>query len=245
MLRPWRSQYSTRSGTRAMVPSSFMISQITPAGFRPARRARSTAASVWPARSSTPPGRLLSGNTWPGWTRSRGRLAGSIATWIVCARSCAEIPVVTPSRASIETVKGVSKEDSFLAAIRSRPSSSQRSGVSDRQIRPRPSLAMKLIASGVANWAASVRSPSFSRSSSSHTTTIRPWRMSSIACSIVANGVAVPGMLTPAPPPAARRAWRARPPRRSRDRPRGPRRAWSARASRGSARPPSRRPPVR
>ena len=32
--------------TRAIVPSSFMISQTTPAGMRPARRARSTAASV-------------------------------------------------------------------------------------------------------------------------------------------------------------------------------------------------------
>ena len=46
---------------------------------------------------------------------------------------------------------------------------------------------MKLIASGVANWAAIVKSPSFSRSSSSQTTTILPWRMSSIACSIVAE----------------------------------------------------------
>ena len=84
------------------------------------------------------------------------------------------MPVVTPSRASIETVNAVSNGDSFLAAIRSSPSSSQRCGVSARQISPRPSLAMKLIASGVANWAASVRSPSFSRSSSSHTTTMRP-----------------------------------------------------------------------
>ena len=99
------------------------------------------------------------------------------------------MPVVTPSRASIETVKAVSNGDSFLAAIRSRPSSSQRSGVSARQISPRPSLAMKLIASGVANWAAIVRSPSFSRSSSSQTTTIRPARMSSIASSMVANGL--------------------------------------------------------
>ena len=78
------------------------------------------------------------------------------------------MPVVTPSRASIETVNGVWKGDSFLAAIRSRPSSSQRSGVSDRQISPRPWVAMKLIASGVTNSAAIVRSPSFSRSSSSH-----------------------------------------------------------------------------
>ena len=104
-----------------------MTSQITPAGVSPARRARSTAASVWPVRSSTPPGFDFSGKTCPGWTRSCGRDAGSIATWIVRARSAAEIPVVTPSRASIETVNGVWNGDSFLAAIRSRPSSSQRS----------------------------------------------------------------------------------------------------------------------
>ena len=171
-----------------MVPSSFMISQITPAGLRPARRARSTAASVWPARSSTPPSLALSGNTWPGLDQRLGVERASIATWIVCARSAAEIPVVTPSRASTETVNAVCSGASFLAAIRLRPSSSQRSAVSVRQISPRPSLAMKLIASGVANWAASVRSPSFSRVSSSQTTTIRPRRMSSIASSIVAKG---------------------------------------------------------
>ena len=37
ILRPWRAQYETRSGTRAMVPSSFITSQITPAGPSPAR----------------------------------------------------------------------------------------------------------------------------------------------------------------------------------------------------------------
>ena len=109
----WRSQYGTRSGTRAIVPSGFMISQTTPAGVRPARRARSTAASVWPIRSRTPPWRARSGKTWPGWTRSSGFELGLIATWIVRARSCAEIPVVTPSRASTETVKAVSKGVSF------------------------------------------------------------------------------------------------------------------------------------
>src|ERR1700693_2580393 len=50
-----------------------------------------------------------------------------------------------------------------------------------RQISPRPYLAMKLIASGVTFSAASVRSPSFSRSSSSTTTIMRPARISSIA----------------------------------------------------------------
>src|SRR5438270_2654640 len=54
---------------------------------------------------------------------------------------------------------------------------------------PRPCVAMKLIASGVANCAATTRSPSFSRSGASTTTTKRPCRMSSIASSTVANGV--------------------------------------------------------
>ena len=46
----------SRSGRRAMVPSSRMISHSTAAGVSPARRARSQQASVWPARTSTPPG---------------------------------------------------------------------------------------------------------------------------------------------------------------------------------------------
>ena len=101
------------------------------------------------------------------------------------------MPVVTPSRASTETVKAVPSGVSFSRAICSRPSSSQRSSVRQRQIRPRACVAMKLIASGVANCAAIVRSPSFSRSSASTTTTKRPWRMSSIASSTVANGARV------------------------------------------------------
>ena len=50
-----------------------------------------------------------------------------------------------------------------------------------------PCVAMKLIASGVANWAAMTRSPSFSRSSSSTTTIMWPARIASIASSIVAK----------------------------------------------------------
>ena len=107
---------------RAIVPSSFMISQITPAGLRPASRARSTDASVCPVRSSTPPGLALSGKTWPGWTRSRGAGAGVDRDLRSCGRGRRrEMPVVTPSRASTETVNAVSNGDSFLAAIRSRP----------------------------------------------------------------------------------------------------------------------------
>ena len=55
-----------------MVPSSCRISQSTPAGWSPASCARSTAASVWPARRSTPPALARSGKTWPGCTRSSG-----------------------------------------------------------------------------------------------------------------------------------------------------------------------------
>ena len=40
------------------------------------QRARSTAASVWPARLSTPPWRASSGKMWPGRSRSVGRVVG-------------------------------------------------------------------------------------------------------------------------------------------------------------------------
>src|SRR5205085_1671641 len=43
----------SRSGRRAIVPSSFMISHRTAAGENPASRARSQHASVWPARPCT------------------------------------------------------------------------------------------------------------------------------------------------------------------------------------------------
>src|SRR4051794_4947389 len=160
---------------------------MTPAGIRPASRARSTEASVWPVRSSTPPALALSGCTWPPMTMSSRRLSGSMATCMVCAWSWTLMPVVTPSRASMVTVNGVWCGVSFLAAMSSRPSSSQRSGVSARQIHPPAWRVMKLMASGVTNCAAMTRSPSFSRSSSSTTTTILPCAMSSRASSMVAN----------------------------------------------------------
>jgi hypothetical protein len=114
-----------------------------------------------------------------------------IATWIVRLRSAAEMPVVTPSRASIETVKAVPSGASLCSVIGCRPSSSARSSVRHRQTRPRACVAMKLIASGDANCAATTRSPSFSRWGSSTTTTIRPSRISSIASSIDAKTLVV------------------------------------------------------
>ncbi len=130
-------------------------------------RLMSTAASVWPARTSTPPSLATSGNTWPGETMSSTPLVGSTATAMVWARSCAEMPVVTPSRASIETVKAVPWPDWLSVSHRRQAQPRARSAVIDRQIRPRACLAMKLIWSGVANWAGMMRSPSFSRSSAS------------------------------------------------------------------------------
>ena len=171
-----------------------MISQITPEGFSPASRATSTAASVWPARTSTPPSRAASGKTWPGVTIWSRPLAASIATETVRARSAAEMPVVTPSLASIEMVKAVSSRVSLWRGIMGRPSCSTRSAVSARQISPRPCLAMKLIASGVAICAGTTRSPSFSRSSSSTRMNMRPLRASSMICSAEA--------ITPRRPPA-------------------------------------------
>src|SRR5450756_49286 len=171
-----------------MVPSSFMISQMIPAGTIPASRARSTEASVCPARTSTPPLRARSGNTCPGRARSDGRVAGSIAVLMVCERSYAEIPVVTPSRASIASQNAVPYCDVFSLVMGPMRRWSSRSSVMARQTSPRPCLAMKLIASGVTFSAASVRSPSFSRSSSSITTIIRPARISSIAVGTSVKG---------------------------------------------------------
>ena len=150
--------------------------------------ARSTAASVCPARTSTPPLRARSGNTCPGLVRSRGRELGSIATRTVCARSAAEMPVVVSSRASIDTHIAVSRRDELSFTSSGIASWSSRSGTIARQMSPRPCRAMKLIASGVTFEAAMVRSPSFSRASSSTTTTMRPARIASTASSMDAKG---------------------------------------------------------
>src|ERR1035437_8358956 len=93
------------------------------------------------------------------------------------------MPVVTPSLASMDSVNAVPKLEVFSADIWPRRRWSRRSSVMARQTRPRPYLAMKLVASGVIFSAAMVRSPSFSRSSSSQTTIMRPARSSESALS--------------------------------------------------------------
>src|SRR5690348_9938741 len=124
-----------------------------------------------------------------------------MAVRIVVARSEALIPVVVPRRASIDSQNGVPNAEVFRCVIGTKFSASQRSSVKARQIRPRPSRAMKLTASGVIFSAAIVRSPSFSRSSSSTSTIIRPWRISSRASSTLANGEFGSGIRSPAQDP--------------------------------------------
>ena len=80
---------------------------MTPAGVRPARRARSTDPSVWPVLTITPPDRAINGNTCPGRTRSWGFAVSATAVRMVVARSAADTPPATPWRASIDTVKPV------------------------------------------------------------------------------------------------------------------------------------------
>jgi hypothetical protein len=100
-----------------MAPSSFMISQMTPAGARPAMCARSTEASVCPERTSTPPSRARRGKMCPGRAKSAGRHCGSTAARTVRARSAAEMPVVTPTRASMDSQNAVPKLEVLCAVM--------------------------------------------------------------------------------------------------------------------------------
>src|SRR5690606_551619 len=195
ILMPCSSAKASSSGRRAMVPSSFMISQITPLASKPAMRDRSQAASVWPARDSTPPGWAIRGKMCPGLTISSALAPLATATCTVRARSAAEMPVVTPSAASMDTVKLVPKPEPLRCDISGRSRASQRSRLIGRQIRPRAKRAMKLMCSAWQHSAAMIRSPSFSRSSSSMRMTILPWRMSSTSSSIVLSAMLANSLL--------------------------------------------------
>ena len=171
---------STKSGKRAISPSSFRISQITLAGSRLASAAKSQPASVWPARTNTPPLIALSGNTCPGLTMLLALAFLAIAAFTVVARSAAEIPVVTPLAASIDIVKLVPKREPLFSTIGGKSNCWHFASVSVRQIKPRPCLAIKLMCSALANSAAMTKSPSFSRFSSSTKITILPFLMSAM-----------------------------------------------------------------
>src|ERR1043166_4131937 len=169
-----RSAKAATSGPRITVPSSFISSESTPTGGRPASRQRSMQASVWPERISTPPSRATSGNTWPGRTKSAAPLLPLASARTVLVRSSAEMPVVSPWRTSTVMVKAVPSGASLAATIGSRCSRRASGADSGAQTMPEVWRMMKAIFSGVQSEAATNRSPSFSRSSSSVTTTISP-----------------------------------------------------------------------
>ena len=181
----------SRSGSRIMVPSSLTSSHSTPAGRSPASTARSIAASVCPGRRSTPPALARSGTTWPGRDRSEGWVAGSASSRMVCARSAAEMPVLTPSRASTVTVYAVPRRSWLVWYCGGRSSRSASSSVSGAQTYPEVYRTMNASSSGVACSAAKIRSPSFSRSSSSTTMTALPAAMSLIARSMSSSMAAL------------------------------------------------------
>jgi hypothetical protein len=119
-----------------MLPSSCITSERTASGCNPARRIRSTPASVCPARRRTPPSRARSGKTWPGRLKSLALASGRAARRMVWARSAALMPVSIPSRASIETVKAVSRWAVFCCTIGGRAKRSATSWGSAKQTIP-------------------------------------------------------------------------------------------------------------
>ena len=127
---------------------------------------------------------------WPGRARSVGWVFGSIAARMVAraigggdaGRARRVLGVDRDAERRLEAGRVVRRPSAGCS------SSSRRSSVIGRQIRPRPCLAMKLMTSGVTFSAAMVRSPSFSRSSSSTTMIIRPSRKASTAASMGEKG---------------------------------------------------------
>src|ERR671910_2051963 len=97
------------------------------------------------------------------------------------------MPVEVPWRASTLTVNAVRMLSVLSDTISGRSSSRARSDVMGAQIRPEVWCKKKAIFSGVACSAAMMRSPSFSRSSSSTTTTISPRPTAAMASSTLAK----------------------------------------------------------
>ena len=137
ILRPCSARNRCRSGRRAIVPSSFMISQITAAGVQAGQAARSQPASVWPARISTPPSLRLQREDVAGLhqvggpaRRARRRLHGARAVGGGDAGGDA-------SAASIDTVNAVPCSGRCARPSAAVAGARACSRVSVRQIRPR------------------------------------------------------------------------------------------------------------
>ncbi len=148
---------------------------------------RSTAASVWPPRSRTPPSTARSGRMWPGRMSCSGVDAGSASTRSVCARSAALMPVDVRSAASTEIVYAVPRTSSLRSVMSGSSSRSAIAFVIGAQRKPLVWRTIHAIHSWVANSAAMIASPSFSRASSSATMTGLPARRASSTSGIVAR----------------------------------------------------------
>lgn len=115
---------------------------------------------------------------------SCGDALSAIAARIVVTRSAADTPVVTPARASIDTVNAVPFLLSFNCAIGGSSSARTFSSVRHRQTMPLHSRINSAIVSSVSRSAATIRSASFSRSWSSCSTTARPSRSAASAAAM-------------------------------------------------------------
>ena len=97
------------------------------------------------------------------------------------------MPVLVPCTKSTEYVNAVRCDSVLSRTISGMSSSSSRSPSSGAQITPEVCRTKNVIFSGVAVSAAMMRSPSFSRSSSSTTTMISPLAIAATASSIGAK----------------------------------------------------------
>ena len=171
----------------AIVPSSFIISQITAELFFFANFEISTEASVCPALTSTPPSFAIIGNTWPGDTISFLLAFFFEATLIVLALSFAEIPVVIPFFASIDIVNAVLFLDWLIGDINERFNFLAWTLSRAKQIKPLPYLAIKFIFFELVSDVDITKSPSFSLFSSSTNMNIPPFLAMLIIVSIDAK----------------------------------------------------------
>ena len=106
---------------------------------------------------------------------------------MVVMRSAADTPVLTPVRASIDTVNAVPYWLRLSSTIGRRPSDALFSAVRHRQTMPLHSRISMAMLACVSLSAATMRSASFSRSASSSTTTGTPSRAASSAAAMRAG----------------------------------------------------------
>ena len=136
------------------------------------------------ALTKTPPSFAIIGNTCPGETISFFFTFFLDAILIVFALSLADIPVVIPFLASIETVNAVLFLDWLIGDIKDKFNFLAWALSKARQIKPRPYLAIKLIFLELESDVEIIKSPSFSLFSSSTRMNMPPFLATLIIFSI-------------------------------------------------------------